>query len=389
MNVVILGAGYGGLACALRLARRARRRAQITLVNASDRFVDRIRLHQQAAGRPAPERSLVRMLAGTGVTPCIGTAERVDLGARRVHVGGEALDWDHLVLALGSRIATASVPGADRHADTLDAGRAARVAPRLETLATRGGRVLVGGGGLTGIEGATEIAEAFPGLAVTLVSHGRVAGGWSAAARAHLLRTFARLRIELREDVRVNALAADHAETDAGPIAFDACLWAAGFVAATLPRQAGLPVNARGQMLVDDCLRSLADPRVHGVGDNAALAQPEGEPLPLGCKTALPMGAHVGDNLARIARGQDPRPFRFAAPLFCVSLGRRDGLVQTAAGGGALTGRVLTGRLGAWVKELISRGVLWALRLERAGIPGVFWAHGPATRAAGAAVAPR
>ncbi len=59
MRVVILGGGYAGVVCANRLSRQARGRAEITLVNASARFVERIRLHERAAGRRRDPRRAV------------------------------------------------------------------------------------------------------------------------------------------------------------------------------------------------------------------------------------------------------------------------------------------------------------------------------------------
>jgi NADH dehydrogenase len=52
-------------------------------------------------------------------------------------------------------------------------------------------------------------------------------------------------------------------------------------------------------------------------------------------------------------------------PLYCLSLGRKNGVVQRVSRDGCPTGWVLTGRLGAIIKELICRSTLWALRLER------------------------
>ena len=67
-QIVILGAGYAGMAAALRLAHKTRRRpVQITLVNGSAAFVERIRLHQAAAAERVKQRPIQKLLAGTGV----------------------------------------------------------------------------------------------------------------------------------------------------------------------------------------------------------------------------------------------------------------------------------------------------------------------------------
>lgn len=371
-RVVIVGAGYGGLTCALRLASAGRGRAQITLVDASDRFVERIRLHQGAATQRPPTHALSELVRGTGIRLKIGRATAIDLERRTVVVGGEALAWDKLVLALGWRIDVDSLPGVRQHAFTLDANRAAELGRAIGGL-HRGGRVLIVGGGLTGVEAAAELAEAHPHLRVELVTDAPVADGWSDAARGHLLRTFERLGVSLREGVRARGAASDHVATDAGPIPFDVCVWTVGFAFPALPREAGLAVDARGRVSVDARLRSISCSDVYVVGDLASPVEPTGHPLPMGCKSAQPTGAHAAANIARALFGSAERPLDYAVPLYCVSLGRRDGLIQLARRDGSLTGPVLTSRAAAVVKELVCRSTMWALRLERRGLRAVVW----------------
>ncbi len=104
------------------------------------------------------------------------------------------------------------------------------------------------------------------------------------------------------------------------PIRFDACVWAAGFRFPSLPRQAGLAVNDAGQVLTDAHLRSISHPRVHAAGDVAA--PPPGVAMPMGCKSALPSGAQVGENLARELAGLEPLPFAYAL-RFRLCIGER------------------------------------------------------------------
>jgi len=377
MKVVIVGGGYAGVTCALRLARRARRlgaACDITVINPTDRFVERIRLHQAIAGQRLPARDLRRLLARAGVRLAVGHAERIDLGASTVHLaptrfGGEAelLHWDRLVLAMGSTIgvtrAISSALGVDR--DTH-----APLAARLRSLAP-GAAVTVVGTGLTGLETAAEIKEARPDLRVRLVGRAEVGADWSPAARTHLLTSLASLGVELHEGVEAERQRDDRLITTAGPLRSDLTIMAAGFAWPTLA--SGLTVTPAGQVSVDPRLRSLVDARVYAAGDIAAPAREPGGVLTLGCKSAQPMGAFVADDIARELSGAPPVPFDYATALFCVSLGRRNGLIQLASSTGALTGPVLTGRTAAAVKEMICKATWWALELEARGIPAVVW----------------
>ncbi|MFT3927812.1 MAG: FAD-dependent oxidoreductase [Myxococcales bacterium] len=363
MRIMVLGAGYAGVACALRLSRE--RRTQVTLVTRDAHFCERIRLHEQVAHGLAPHQALAELLEGTEVSLTLGQIEHIDLAAQVVRVSGQSLPWDRLVLAMGSRSLLGNTPGVREHAFTLDGSDAARLAQRVPEIAARAGRLLVVGGGLTGVEAATELAERWPTLRVTLLTRGEVADGWSKRGREHVLRTLERLGVELIQHAKVASLSERGAHTDRGVVAYDACLWCVGFEASPIAREAGLQVNALGQVSVDARLRSLSHPHVYAVGDCALPVESVGDPMPMGCKSALPTGFHAANNIARSARGERERPLVFRSPFFCVSLGRNDGLIQGRARDTSLRGRALTGQAAAWFKELVCRSTTWVLRLER------------------------
>ena len=347
-KILILGGGYAGVMAASRLVINGVR-AEITLVDARTELVQRIRLHETLAGS-TPRTLSYRLLERRGIRFVQARVESLETGRRRVLArapGGERLEmeYDTLVYALGSRTA-APAPGLAGQAVRLDEPAHLR---QLE----HGSRVLVVGGGLTGIETATELAERRSGLKITLATRGRIADGWSPAAAEHFLRRFRELGIELREGVSV--------ETAEG---FDLCIWAGGFEALPLAREAGLPTDAAGRVRVDDSLRVPGHPEIFVAGDAAVAAGAGGWMIRMGCVSALPMGAHVGENVARVLRGREPRPFPFAIVIRCVSLGRKDGLVQFTAADDAPAGKVWTRHLAAVVKELICQMTYWVMRGE-------------------------
>jgi NADH:ubiquinone reductase (H+-translocating) len=167
-RIAIAGAGYAGVSCALRLARRAPSNVAITLVSATDRFIERIRLHQRATGQSVGDWSLRALIRGTGVELRIGNIDQLDYGNRVLKLGGERLEFDTLVLALGSHVDVDSVAGVREHAMAVEFGTVSNIHRALQKVATHRGRVTIVGGGLTGIELASEIAESFPGLQVSL-----------------------------------------------------------------------------------------------------------------------------------------------------------------------------------------------------------------------------
>src|SRR5215212_2054381 len=128
IRVVVLGAGYAGMIATTRLAGRLkgdlqRGQVAITLVNAADVFVERVRLHQLAANQPISYRAISDILRGTGVAFMRGTVNDIDVARRTIEVqtdaGIEAIGYDQLVYALGSTIDRDSVPGVREHAYVL------------------------------------------------------------------------------------------------------------------------------------------------------------------------------------------------------------------------------------------------------------------------------
>jgi NADH dehydrogenase len=385
-RVVVLGGGYAGALAALRVAGRTRGRAQVTLINGSESFVERIRLHQVAVRQAIATRPLAGLLAGSGADFRRGWVTGLDLDARRVQVetdeGPRTVEYDYLIYALGSTVDTHTVPGVAEHAHTLGSPAAAEaLSTVLPLAAARGGAVVVGGGGLTGIEAATEIAETYPGLRVRLVTSGLLGAGLSAAGRAHVRRVFERLGIALEERSPIERVESDALVVAGGRrIPYDLCVWAGAFAVAPLARAAGLAVNERGQALVDRYLRSVSHPAVYTAGDAAAFAPSEGPALRMACATALPMGARAADNAAAAIADTAPTPFDFGFAAQCISLGRRNGLIQLVESDDSPRERILTGRLAVWVKEFICRYAYTSVALTRRW-PGFYrWPSSGRTR---------
>ncbi len=373
MNVIVIGGGYAGMIAALRLAGKTRQHS-ITLINATDTFVERIRLHQLAAGEPQPHRSIPAMLGGRGIEFVQGRVIHLDADRREVVVQSAAetrsLSYDALVYALGSFVDAEAVPGARDYALTLGSVEKAQQM-QAQLKANPGARVVLVGGGLTGIELATELADQYPDLSLTLLTRDRLGPNLSEKGRAYLLKGMARRRIDLREGVSVERFTADGViASDGTRFPAEISLWAGAFGVPPLAREAGLAVNRAGQILIDDTLRSLSHPEIFAVGDAAASG------LRMACATALPLGAQAADNLAALLNGDPLQPFRFGYLIRCISLGRHDGLVQRVNADDSPREQIVTGRAAAWIKEAICRSTVLGLQLERR-IPGSYqWPHG-------------
>ncbi|MGW7089132.1 NAD(P)/FAD-dependent oxidoreductase [Streptomyces sp. NPDC054871] len=362
-RLVIVGAGYAGLLAAKRLARKLRRSdVTITLINASDRFVERVRLHQLAAGHRWAAPSLRQQLSGTSIQLVVGRVTSIDTTDRTVclDLAPGAIGYDTLVYAVGSVARLDDAPGAVGHAYTVAAlEQATRLRHRVAEIAP-GGTVAVVGGGLTGLETASELAESYPELRVRLFTDADdVGSGLTPRVRTHLRRALERLDVSLHPKTVVAAVREDGLDLrDGASFAADAVVWTTGFRAPELARAAGFATDESGRMLVDATLRSVSHPEVYAVGDAAAGVSVSGAPCRMSCQTALHMGRGVADVVAARLTGREPGPVRIGYAFTNISLGRRDGVVQFTHADDRPRRFVLTGRAAAAFKEVVVRSTV-------------------------------
>ncbi|MCP9210029.1 NAD(P)/FAD-dependent oxidoreductase [Streptomyces sp. NEAU-Y11] len=374
-RIVVLGAGYTGAIAAGRLAKRLHREdVAITLVNAGPDFVERVRMHQLAVGQELAPRPLSTMFAGTGVTLKLAEVTGVDVDRRTVAVttahGAEELAYDTLVYALGSGWDDQGVPGTAEHAHDI-AGRAGalRLRERLARL-DAGQSVVVVGGGLTGLEAATEIAEARPELDVTLAARGGLGDWLSPKGRDHLRKVFAKLGITAYEHVAVTGVGADRVTlADGTSVPAAVTVWTTGFAVHPIARATTLEVTETGRIVVDGTMRSVSHPEVYAVGDAAMAMGPGDKPLRMSCASGTPMAWQAADAIAaRLTGGKMPdAPLRYFNQ--CVSLGRREGLIQYVTADDRAVRAALTGRLAAVYKELVCKGAAWGVANPTLGMP--------------------
>ncbi|MDQ0985526.1 NAD(P)/FAD-dependent oxidoreductase [Streptomyces sp. V2I9] len=378
-RIVVIGAGYTGASAAGRLAARLHREdVSITLVNAEPDFVERVRIHQLAVGQTLRPRPLGEMFAGTGVRLKLARVTGIDVDGRTVTVapdtpagadGSETVPYDTLVYALGSAWNTHAVPGVTEHAHDI-AGRpgALRLRDRLAALAP-GSPVTVVGGGLTGVEGATELAEARPDLDVSLIARGTLGDWLSPKGARHLRKVCAGLRITVHENTDVTAVHADRVSTTGGDIPAEATLWTTGFAVHPIARGTTLETAEDGRITVDATMRSTSHPDVYAIGDAAWAPGPGGKPLRMSCASGIPTAWQAADAIAaRLTGAKLPT----LAPRYynqCVSLGRKEGLIQYVTADDRSVSAALTGRPAALYKEMICKGAAWAVAHPTLNLP--------------------
>ncbi|ADI09704.1 putative dehydrogenase [Streptomyces bingchenggensis BCW-1] len=374
-RIIVLGAGYTGASAAGRLAKRLHREdVTITLVNAEPDFVERVRMHQLAVGQDLKLRTFGEMFAGTGVELKLARVTGVDVDRKTVAVidanGAEELEYDTLVYALGSSWNDQGVPGTAEHAHEL-AGRpgALQLRERLARL-DAGQPVVVVGGGLTGLEAATEIAEARPDLAVALAARGGLGDWLSPKGGRHVRKVFDKLGITVHEHSAVTGVEADRVVTaDGKAIPAAVTVWTTGFAVHPIAKATALEATGTGQIVVDGTMRSVSHPDVYAVGDAAMVMGPGDKPLRMSCASGVPTAWQAADAIAaRLTGGKLPNvPIRYFNQ--CISLGRKEGVIQYVTADDRAVRAALTGRFAAVYKELICKSAAWGVANPTLGMP--------------------
>ncbi|MGW0949245.1 NAD(P)/FAD-dependent oxidoreductase [Streptomyces sp. NPDC002623] len=378
-RVVVLGAGYAGMSAAIQLAARGKRRegVQVTVVNAQERFTERMRLHMTATGQRLAELSIPELLEGTGARFVRGWVTAVDADAKTVRIDDDrVLHYDTLVYGLGSVAGMSAVPGVEDHAYTLTSAQDAELlAGRLGRLGS--GTVVVGGSGLTGVESAAEIAERHPELDVVLLGRAEPGAAMRPKAKAYVHAALDRLGVQVRAGVEVVKVLPEGVELAGGEsIAADAVLWTSGTRVSPLAAAAGLAVDRRGRIVTDGALRSVSHPDVYAIGDAAAIRQGYGV-MHGTCQGGMPTGVHAALSIDRVLKGKQPKPFRFGYYHTPVSLGRGDAVVQFTRPDDSPRRICLTGRIAVRYKETVTASP-WPTygRMKKMPASGAFWPRG-------------
>lgn len=352
-TVAVLGAGYAGLAAFADLRERLRPgEAELVLVNKDPYHTFITEIHTIAGdGEPlshvrVPLHQAVRPPAQLLIEP-VERLQATDDGVVATLRGSGALRCKAAVLAVGYEPEYYGLPGLREHSYALSGLQSARrLRERLRDLsgASGPGRVIVAGGGLTGVELVAEIADSYPHrFHLTLVEGGpEVMPGFDPDLVRTARAALSDKEVAIHVGSRITAAKAGQLILDGGAILpFDVLVWAGGIRGNPLVAESGLPCTRRGQAVADPSLRSPAASALFVAGDCSAPTDAEtGRPVPNTAQAAIQEGRHAAANLVRQLRGQPLLPFAAHLHGILISLGRHEGVGKigptTVYGGPAL-----------------------------------------------------
>ncbi|AKS31513.1 NAD(P)/FAD-dependent oxidoreductase [Mycolicibacterium goodii] len=373
-SVVVIGGGYAGTLTANRLQQNPD--VEITLINPRPRFVQRLRLHQAAAGSHDATAEYQALL-GPGVRLLVDQADRIDTANRRIQLtSGGSVEYDYVVYAVGSTAAVPeSVGGAAEFAHTMAEYESAQRLHEAVNRLSPHAWITVVGGGFTGIEMAAELA--MQKRTVSLIAGGQLGPTLGDPARRAVAKWMTDNGVGVLEEAMVTAVGPDAVVLSDGMVwRSDLTIWAGGFGVPDLAARSGLRTDTLGRLITDETLTSIDDDRVLAAGDAAA---PSGRALRMACYTAGPMGATAADTILSRIAGTPPKAFSLGYVGSCLGLGRHAAVMQFTRRDDTPLDFHLRGRIAGSLKEGVLKGILWSLRREGRRPGAASWLKSGAT----------
>lgn len=356
-QVVIVGAGFGGLEACRALAKAD---VDVTLVDARNHHCFQPLLYQVATAALSPGdiawpiRAIVRDQKNVRVIMARVTA--IDVPAQRVHTAELDLAYDYLVLATGATHSYFGhdewelfAPGLKHIADATEIRRRFLLAfERAEIVEDKAeqNRLLtfvIVGGGATGVEMAGAIAEVArrtlqhdfrridPRTSrIVLIEAGpRLLPTFPQALSDYARRSLQAMGVDVELDRKVTGCDATGVTLDEGHIAAATVVWAAGVIASPAAKWINAAHDGAGRIRVNPDLSVPGHPNIFALGDIALVLQPGGQPVPGIAPAAKQMGRYAGRVIAaRVSGLAAPAPFAYRHLGELATIGRKSAVVK-------------------------------------------------------------
>ncbi|MFC7746076.1 NAD(P)/FAD-dependent oxidoreductase [Lentibacillus kimchii] len=357
-NIVILGAGYGGLMTAIKLEKLlSAHEAEVTLVNKYDYHYQKTWLHENAAGTLPADRAWfpIKDVINTNKTSFImDTVLSVKPSKKKIKMKNADLTYDILIVALGSEPDTGGRPGVDDHAFTIANIHEARLLKEqlnynfaryhYEDEKNRGRlNIVVAGGGLSGISYLGELANRIPELCeeydipktlvrlINIEKASTVLPEFDSQMAEYALNSLESRGVEFIMDAEVQACDSDRVIYEKNGermmIPTFTTVWTGGVRGHAIAAEAGF-TQTNGKLDTGQDMRAIDDSAVFAVGDCAAV-QIDGtdEPYPMTAHMAIQESDTVARNVTNLIQGHgELAAFRPYKPGIMASLGSTDAL---------------------------------------------------------------
>src|SRR5213595_648029 len=349
-RIIIVGAGFGGLEAAKKLACED---VSVTVIDRANYHLFQPLLYQvaTAALSPADIAAPIRAILSKcrNVEVILAEVESVDVDAKEVKTVDLQIDYDYLILATGARHSYFGhgeweklAPGLKSLEDAVELRRrillAFEYAEKTTDEAARRAAMnfVIIGGGPTGVEMAGAIAEISrhtlakdfrhinPSQARVILIEGepRLLAAYPEDLSASARKQLEDLGVEVRTGTRATKLSEAGVQVNGEFIPCRVKIWAAGNNASFVGKTLGAPVDRVGRIVVNDDLTIAGHPEVQVIGDLANFSHQTGQPLPGVSPVAMQQGRHAARNILAMIEGRKPQRFRYWDKGSMATIGR-------------------------------------------------------------------
>lgn len=289
-HIVILGGGYGGVRIAEKLlAANLPDNVLITLVDRMPFHGLKTEYYALAAGTEPENLVRVSFPSDPRLHVKLGEVERVDLAENTIHfTNGDVLSYTWMVIGLGCEDRYHDIPGADKFTHSIQTLHSTRLAYAAINNVQPYGQITVVGGGLSGVELASELRESRPDLNIRLIDRGTsILSPFPKKLQQYASQWFIQHDVELVSNACVKRVEPGVIYNHDTPVESDAIVWTAGIQANRIVRELPVDHDGMGRVLVNDYYQIPDYPNVYIVGDcvslpfapSAQLAEVQGEQI--------------------------------------------------------------------------------------------------------------
>jgi NADH dehydrogenase len=349
-HVIIVGAGFGGLEAAKKLACED---VRVTVIDRTNYHLFQPLLYQVATAALSPADIAAPVRAVLSKCPnmevILAEVESVDVDAKKVKTVDQEFDYDYLILATGARHSYFGhneweklAPGLKSLEDAIELRRrilmAFEYAEKITDEAARQAAMnfVIIGGGATGVELAGAIAEISrhtlaknfrhvdPSQARVILIEGdsRVLSAYPEDLSESARKQLVDMGVEVRTSTRATQLTEAGVQIGDEFIPCRVKIWAAGNTASFVGKTLGVPVDRSGRVIVNDDLTIPGHPEIQVIGDLANFPHQTGEPLPGISPVAMQQGRQAARNVLSMIKGRQPQRFRYWDKGTMATIGR-------------------------------------------------------------------
>ncbi|KHF41096.1 NAD(P)/FAD-dependent oxidoreductase [Halalkalibacter okhensis] len=381
-NIVLLGAGYAGMITASRLTKQlGHNEANITLVNKHDYHYQTTWLHEPAAGTLSPERTRMpinSVLDLNKIKFVKDSVVEIKREEKKVVLENGELEFDYLVVGLGSEAETFGVPGVHEHAFSKWTVNGAReVKEHIEYMFAKYNNTpepqdelltfIVAGAGFTGIEFIGELSERLPELCAhydvpkekvkmyVIEAAPSALPGFDPELVEYAMNLLESRGVEfkincpIKEVTESGVTLASGDEIKAGTV-----VWATGVRGSSVIEKSGFEAM-RGRIKVDLDLRAPGHENIFVIGDCALMINEEiNRPYPPTAQIAMQMAEVCANNIKALIKGDSLKTFKPDIKGTVASLGGKEAI-------GVVGTRKLFGTSANFMKKMIDNRYLFLL----------------------------